>query len=384
MANSGEHGASRVLAFQGAVAVAAFAASLTLDHPLVRTHLTLAVGVMPLILAAMLYFVPVLTRGAAAPPWAAALPLAALGAGVMAALAFQRGAGAPALFVAAAAVALLAALALALWALWRADAAVGSPHPCLGWYLAALGCLGLALAATLLIHHWPGQYLPVKRLHLHLNTLGFVGLTALGTLQVLMPTAAGRADESAARRLRGGLSFALGGTLLAAAGSAWFAPLAWAGAALWAVPVALTVQSWWARYRGQVLAWHGAPPLLGAALLGFALNLAFGLAHGAAAVSGRHALGLFFCAFLFPLVTGALTQLLPVWLRPGPHGAWQEQARARLGRFSGAAALVFPLAGVAGVFEPAAGALGAAVGLAWFAVKAVALAAGPPPRAEGL
>lgn len=378
MAGIAERAASRVLAFQGAVAVAAFAASLTVDHPLVRTHLTLAVGVMPLILAAMLYFVPVLTRGAAAPPWAAALPLAALAGGIMAALAFGRGAGAPALFVAAAAAALVAALGLALWALWRADAALGSPHPCLHWYLAALACLGLALAATLLIHHWPGKYLPIKRLHLHLNTMGFVGLTALGTLQVLMPTAAGRPDESAARRLRGGLSFALGGTLLAAAGSAWFAPLAWAGAALWAVPAALTAASWWTRYRGQLLAWHGAPPLLAAALLGFTLNLAFGVAHGAAAVSGRHALGLFFYAFLFPLVTGALTQLLPVWLRPGPHAAWQEQARARLGRFSGAAALVFLVAGVAGMFEPVAGALGAAVGLAWFAVKAIGLALAPP------
>jgi len=264
--------------------------------------------------------------------------------------------------------------------MWCADAAVGTPHPCLNWYLAALGCLGLALAATLLIHHWPGQYLSIKRLHLHLNTLGFVGMTALGTLQVLMPTAAGHADEAAARRLRGGLSFALGGTLFVAAGSAWFAPLAWAGAALWAVPVALTAAAWQARYRGQVLAWHGAPPLLAAALLGFALNLVFGVAHGAGVVSGRHALGLFFYAFLFPLVTGALTQLLPVWLRPGAHAAWQEQARARLGRFNGAAALVFLVAGAAGIVEPAAGVLGAAVGLAWFAVKAVALAVAPPPQ----
>lgn len=377
MAGAAEHVASRVLAFQGAAAVAAFAASLAVDHPLVRTHLALAVGVMPLILAAMLYFIPVLTRGAAAPPWAAALPAAALAAGIMAALAFERGAAAPELFVAAAAVALLAALALALWALWRADAAVGAPHPCLHWYLAALGCLGLALAATLLIHHWPGQYLAIKRLHLHLNTLGFVGLTALGTLQVLMPTAAGRPDSGTARRLRGGIAFALGGSLLAAAGSAWFAPLAWAGAALWAVPVALTAASWWTRYREPMLAWHGAPPLLGAALLGFALNLGFGLAHGAAAFSGRHALGLFFGAFLFPLVTGALTHLLPVWLRPGPHAAWHEAARARLGRLNGVAALVFLGAGAAGVFEPAAGAAGAAIGLAWFAVKAVALAAAP-------
>lgn len=377
--NRAERIGSRVVAFQGAAAVAAFGASLVVDHPLVGTHLALAVGVMPLILAAMLYFVPVLTRGAAASPWALALPLLAIIAGVLVALAFQRGAGAPALFVAAAAAGLLAALAVALWALWRADAAVGAPHPCLKWYLAALGCLGLALAATLLIHDWPGQYLAIKRLHLHLNTLGFIGLTALGTLQVLMPTAAGP-DSGAARRLRSGLPFALGGTLLAAAGSAWFAPLAWAGAALWVVPVALTAASWGTRYRGAMLAWHGAPPLLAAALAGFALSLIYGLAHGAAIYSGRHALGLFFCAFLFPLVTGALTHLLPVWLRPGPHAAWQGQARARLGRWSGAAALVFLSSGVAGLFEPVAGMLGAAAGLAWFALKAISLVAAPPPR----
>jgi hypothetical protein len=367
---------SRLLALQGAAAVAAFGASLAVDHPLVATHLALAVGVMPLILAAMLYFIPVLTRGAAAPLRALALSPLALAAGLLAALAFRRGTGAPELFVAAAALALLAALGVALWALWRADAAVGAPHPCLQWYLAALGCLGLALAATLLIHDFSGQYLPIKRLHLHLNTLGFVGITALGTLQVLMPTAAGP-DSGAARRLRSGLWFALGGTLLAAMGSAWFTPLAWAGAALWTVPVALTAASWWTRYRAQILAWHGAPPLLGAALAGFALNLAYGLAHGAALYSGRHALGLFFCAFLFPLVTGALTQLLPVWLRPGPHAEWQGRARARLGRWSGAAALVFLVSGVVGIFEPAAGSIAAAAGLVWFGLKAVSLAASP-------
>jgi hypothetical protein len=373
---------SRILAFHGAAAVAAFGASLLVDHPLVSIHLALAVGVMPLILAAMLYFIPVLTRGAAAPPFLMALPMLALVAGVMAALAFQRGAGAPELFVAAAAVALLAALALALWALWQADAAVGAPHPCLGWYLAALACLGLALAATLLIHHWPGHYLTIKRLHLHLNTLGFMGLTAFGTLQVLMPTAAGRGDESAAPRLRGGLFSAFSGTLLAAAGSAWSALLAWAGVALWTVPVVLSAAAWWARYRREALAWHGAPPLLAAALAGFAINLVFGLVHGAAAMSGRHALGLFFGGFLFPLVTGALTQLLPVWLRPGPHAAWQQLARARLGRWNGAAALVFLGSAAAGLFEPSVGTLGAAAGLAWFALKAVALAAARQP--EGL
>ncbi|HEX9178940.1 MAG TPA: hypothetical protein VF859_00980 [Burkholderiales bacterium] len=376
MSNRAERLGSQLLAFQGAAAVAAFGVSLLVDHPLVATHLALAVGVMPLIMSAMLYFIPVLTRGAAAPLGSLALPMLALVAGLLAALAFQRGAGAPELFVAAAAVALLAALALALWALWRADDAVGAPHPCLNWYLAALSCLGLALAATLLIHDFSGQYLSIKRLHLHLNTLGFIGLTALGTLQVLMPTAAGP-DSSAGRRLRGGLRFALGGTLLAAIGSGWFAPLAWAGAALWVVPVALTAASWWTRYRPQMLAWHGAPPLLAAALAGFALSLIYGLAHGAAVYSGRHALGLFFCAFMFPLVTGALTQLLPVWLRPGPHADWQGQARARLGRWNGAAALLFLAAGVAGIFEPGAGTFGAAAGLAWFAVKAVSLAAAP-------
>lgn len=374
MANRAERLGPRLLAFQGLAAVAAFAASLAVEHPLAATHLGLAVGVMPLILAAMLHFIPVLTRGAAAPLWALSLPLLALAAGILAALAFQRGAGAPELFVAAAALALLAALAVALWALWRANAAVGTPHPGFAWYLAALGCLGLALAATLLIHDFAGQYLPIKRLHLHLNTLGFIGLTAIGTLQVLMPTAAGP-DSGAVRRLRSGLWFALGGTLLAATGSAWFAPLSWAGAALWAVPVALTAASWWTRYRSQIVAWHGAPPLLAAALAGFALNLIFGLAHGAALHSGRHAPGLFFCAFLFPLVTGALTQLLPVWLRPGPHAAWQEQARARLGRWSGVAALVFLLSGVGGIFEPAVGTYGAAAGLGWFALKAASLAA---------
>ena len=38
----------------------------------------------------------------------------------------------------------------------------------------------------------------------------------------------------------------------------------------------------------------------------------------------------FLIGFLLPLVSGAVTQLLPVWLRPGVQAAWQKSQRWRL------------------------------------------------------
>jgi hypothetical protein len=41
---------------------------------------------------------------------------------------------------------------------------------------------------------WPAGYGALRLVHLHLNTLGFIGLTAIGTLHVLMPTVLGKPD----------------------------------------------------------------------------------------------------------------------------------------------------------------------------------------------
>jgi hypothetical protein len=80
------------------------------------------------------------------------------------------------------------------WALYRARRMFGPRHRGLDWYLAALGFLLLALVAVVLMPVYPGQRNALRLFHLHANLLGFVGLTALGTLQVLLPTCMGRPD----------------------------------------------------------------------------------------------------------------------------------------------------------------------------------------------
>lgn len=309
-----------------------------------HVHLALAVGVLPLILGAMSHFVPVLTRSREAAPAVGVMLLAAWGAGLLAFAQFAVWLFPLAASVAAG-VALFAAAGFARWAWQRGKAALGSPHPCLHWYLAALVCLMLALAAVLAMDVWPAQRVLLKRLHLHLNTLGFIGLTAFGTLQVLLPTVAGRTDAQAAQRLRSDLPYAFAGTLLVAVGAAWMPWLAMAGMALWLVPVVRLAQAWH-RFRAEILRAHGAAPLLAAALMGFVCALAAGGLHGTGwrdPVAGAH---LYIFSFLFPLVSGAVGHLLPLWLRPGRQTAWHTVARARLTFGSGLRALLFLASGL--------------------------------------
>ena len=69
--------------------------------------------------------------------------------------------------------------------------------------------------------------LSLRLLHLHLNTLGFIGLTAIGTLQVLMPTILAGPDGEASARLRDDLLPAVGGVFLVALGAAVWSPAWW-------------------------------------------------------------------------------------------------------------------------------------------------------------
>jgi hypothetical protein len=324
-----------------AVASFAGAVALPLLHPLppaAHVHLALAAGVMPLILGAMTHFVPVLTRSGAPSSGVQTLPLLALAAGV---LAFSSFATSTQIYYFASLQALAAAGIFAGWIVRRGKLALGAPHPCLHWYLAALACLLLALAAVAAMALWPEQRLALKRLHLHLNTLGFIGLTAIATLQVLLPTAAGKPDPQAASRLRLDLKWTLGGTLLVAAGSAWWPPLAWLGAALWLPPLARLIGAWFRLYGGEIWRRHGAAPALAAALAGFAVALLFGLLHGAGRLGTTATAHAFILGFLLPLVTGAVSQLLPVWLRPGPQTGWHAALRRRLQWGGGLRGLLF-------------------------------------------
>lgn len=339
-------------------------------------HLILAAGAMPLIFGAMTYFIPVLTRSRAPAPGFAAVPLLALGGGLLAVAALAL----PGLVWARHAGALLAlgaAGTLLVWSRRRRAAMLGRAHPGLAWYEAALGCLALALLAILATAVWPQHLIALRHLHLHLNTLGFIGLTAIGTLVVLLPTATARPDPQAGPWLQANLAWALAGVLLVAVGAAGFAPLAWIGAVLWAAVLTRLCTRWLQRHRREIVSWHGSAPVLAAAPVGLGVSLVAGALDVVPAAPALHAAEpahAFVLGFLFPLVSGAASQLLPVWLRPGAQGDWHAALRGRLGRFGGVRAALFLLGGVAaGAGQAWSTALGAAVLLAFLLQTGVAL-----------
>lgn len=306
-------------------------------------HLMLAAGAMPLIFAAMIHFIPVLTRTREAGGSWIVFPLLAIAGGMLAtaslafpAWAWGRNAGAL--------LALSVAAGLLLWSRRRRMRAVGSAHPCLAWYEAALACLALALLLIFPASIWPQYWPEFRRLHLHLNTLGFIGMTAVATLAVLMPTAAGRPDPAAGPYLRANLPWVLGGTLLVAAGAAWHGLASLLGAALWAVAL-IRLGAGWLRLHGkEIFAWHGAAPSLATALSGLFISLSMGVLAAFAPARGWPAfdpVAAFVAGFLFPLVTGAATQLLPVWIKPGVQGEWHVVLRQSLGRHAGLRAILF-------------------------------------------
>lgn len=299
-------------------------------------HVALALGVLPLILAAMSYFIPVLTRSgntvSRALQW---IPLAAW-LGGLCLIAGLTGT-IPLIAASHAAFALTGTsiLALLLWCRHRARKMVGKPHPGYAWYIAALLCLGLALLAVPLMSIWPAQRAVLRLFHLHLNLLGFVGLTAIGTLQVLLPTACNRPDPQVALRLKRDLKYAVSGVLLLAIGAGMMHPLAYLGAALYLIAPCRMLHDGWKTHRDRILQWHGAPPALALSVIGLISLLLLGTLHGTHILQGQDALTGYAAAFLLPLVSGAATQLLPVWLRPGQQREWHTQLRNTLGWLGG-------------------------------------------------
>ncbi|MDO8311127.1 MAG: hypothetical protein Q7T25_04230 [Sideroxyarcus sp.] len=329
-------------------AVASFVGAVVLSFfqvlpPAAIMHLALAVGVMPLIMGAMTHFVPVLSLSTTAHIIVRLIPLLAMTAG---ALTFFSLAVANQVYFSASHLALAATVVFAAWIVRRAIRAVGKPHPCLYWYLGAIACLILALVAVSGMALWPEQRQALKRLHLHLNTLGFIGLTAVATLQVLMPTVVGRPDPQAAARLRQHLKWAVGGTLLVAIGAAWFKPLAYLGIALWVIPLVQLGRAWIALYFREICQPNGAAASLAAAYIGFIAMLLFGALHAYGILNTADATLAFILAFLLPLVTGAVSQLLPIWVRTGPQTVWHAQVRQQLGAGAGYRAMLFLAGGL--------------------------------------
>ncbi|MCF8179313.1 MAG: hypothetical protein K9J74_12450 [Sulfuritalea sp.] len=325
------------------------------SSPQLAAHVAFALGVLPLILAAMSYFVPVLTRGAGAKAAAWAPPLLAWLAGALAVFTFAGDFSQTRLSFAAT-LGSVAAFGLGLWMLSRVRGMFGPRHRGLDWYFAALGFLVLALLAVLLIQLFPEYRSALRLFHLHANLLGFVGITALGTLQVLLPTCLGTGDPGATLRLRRDLKWAVLGSLLIAIGAMFFVSMTMSklglvlsllGAALYAGVVLRLLGAWVSRFGRDVLQPHGAAPSLVAATLGLLSLLIFGAAHGLGWLSPRPAVAGFVIAFLLPLVSGAAAHLLPVWLRPGPQGPWHAALRARICRWGGVRGLIFLLLGLA-------------------------------------
>jgi len=338
-----------LLTYLGLSVLATFAVALVL-LPLGRpalpavAHLLLTVGIMPLIFGVITHFIPVLTRSGAAPRSLVLAPVLLQIAGGLSFLSFT-GEAPAAGFAAAASAALLLAATLAGWMSLRARRALGTPHPCWHWYLAAISLLGIALLLVPAMACWPQARNTLRLLHLHLNVLGFVGLTALGTLQVLLPTVLNAADATAGQRLRRHLPLAVGAVLMIAAGAAVWVPLALAGALLLATVVLSLVHANLIRHGWRRLFGDGAAAALSAALAGVLLLLGLGVGHAAGTLDSRDSSVAFIVGFLLPLVTGALTHLLPVWLLPGKRTPRRDRLHATLRRGGVQRALLFLAAG---------------------------------------
>lgn len=334
-------------------------------------HLAFAVGIVPLIFAAMIHFIPVLTRTGDPARWIHRIPNLAQGSGLLAVVAMQGWLPRGWLPVAILADLCLAAILLN-WIASRARATLGTPHPGWRWYGAALGCLMLALVGVLLLSIWPHYWRGLRNFHLHLNTLGLLGLAAMGTIPVLLPTALGKPDPEAAGWLRRRLWLVAGGALVVASGAAIIWPFAAPGAALILVAALGLVGQWGRRFGFRPILADGVGASLLVAVVGLMLALASGVVHGAGLSGGRATLLVWTAGFLLPLVTGALSQLLPVWRWPGPQTPARILMRKRLamtGRWRAACFLLAAVCIVADAMTPATLFLGSA--LMMFAIALV-------------
>ena len=314
--------------------------------PLAVAHLAFAVGIVPLIFAAMMHFVPVLTRTGDPGERLGRLPMVAQATGLVVVGGMQGWLPYALVYLAAILDLVLAAILLN-WIALRARSTLGSPHPGWRWYGTALGCLLLALLAILLIPVWPSYWRSLRVFHLHLNTLGLVGLSALGTLPVLLPTALGKPDPEAAGWLQRRLWLVASGALLIATGAVIAWPFAAPGTALLVV-AGLGLAGQWARRFGLwSLLRDGVAASLLAAVIGLLMTLVAGLLHGAGLLSTRPSLLAWGAGFLLPLVTGALSQLLPVWRWPGPTIPARNLMRQKLAASGGVRGFLFLAAAIA-------------------------------------
>ena len=297
-------------------------------------HGLFAVAALPLMWAAILHFVPVLTRsrgvdrGLGALPWFGMISgfvLLAVFAGLlprhtMLWSAMMVGAG---------------AFVLAGWIVRRSRAALGKPHPGVRWYVAALVCLMVGMVAAFGMVFDASRYPLWYRLHLHLNLFGWIGLTILGTLPVLLPTSLQKFEPNATFRLQIGLPWAVFGVFGIALGAALRQPLLGGLGTLILMGLLLTHWRAWFGLAGAPWRWPGQAVSLWLGSAFLMLLLPVGVIHAAGGLGGGVLLPAFAVGFLLPTVLGALAQLLPVWRYPGPDSVARESFRSILS--SGAA-----------------------------------------------
>jgi hypothetical protein len=339
-----------VLPFQVAVTllaliVASGFALLRGGATIISYHIIFAIGVVPLILGAIIHFVPVLTRSKNPGKFIRALPAIALFGGVMVTMYFAFPQTLPYGYTLGASIIIITIVSLVVWAYRLRIKTIGNPHPCLNWYLAALICLLIALSAILVGYFIPSQRATLRLLHLHLNTLGFISITALGTLQVLMPTVAQRPDLHAATRMGKHFKWVVAGTFIIAFGAAWHLMLTYSGVVLLATPIFFILKSWIQLYSKEIFRIHGAAPTLAVAFCGYVIALIIGTIHGYHQLH-LNPIATFIIAFIMPLVIGAVSYLLPLWLHPGQQTPWHLTARKHLGYFGSLRALILMAAGI--------------------------------------
>lgn len=358
------------LALSAVVVLVSTALLLFFGEPSLLTalHLLMAVGILPLIFGAIAHFVPVLTRSGEPPRSVLLAPLLLQAAGLLVVACFSGHAGLGGLQLAAA-FGVVAAIGGAGWLSARAAKALGTPHPCWRWYRAALLFLAGALALVPAMSWWPAGYRELRIVHAHLNILGFIGLTAFATVQVLLPTMLSGPDAEASMRLRRQLPLATAGVLAVAFGAAFWWPLSLLGGGLLLLIVGQLLLAWLRRYGWRSLLGDGASSALAAAVLGLLLLLVLGAAHALGWLNAHDAVPAFVAAFLLPLVSGALSQLLPVWRYPGRRTERRDRMRAVLVRGGALRSVLFVLAGVFLAFAVATAWWLAALGLAIFSAQ---------------
>lgn len=332
-------------------------------RPSAPLHLIFALGIMPLILGAMTYFVPVLTRTRNASFLALAPALLALVAGGLVSFSLFY---AFSVYPFAAVIGLMAVIWKISWIGQRKKEMLGKPHPGLLWYQLALGALLLGLTAILAGYFLPDHWTAIRRLHLHINTLGFIGFTALGTLRVLLPTTGHYADPQAGEWLIRQWPWLMSGTLLIAVGATWFTTLAFLGLICWLRPLVPLLKGLLITHRQAVWQTNGATTPLAGAVLGLLLLILSGGAHSLGWIAPSQTTLAFIPLFLLPLVTGAATHLLPLWITKAQQRDREQLLRIILGQYSIWRTVLFMLGGLFILLGHTAGLFFILVGLGHF------------------